>query len=499
MNLLKCCWRKRWLRRLAWALVVFVALCFLFCAWVNWSGARQWHATQVMLKAQGETLDFRATAKEPIPESENFCAIPLLKDLALVVDGDVNKGEPGEKRKRLNALKLPPKSKAGANPRQANPALGKPADLKQWAEWLRKEGFSGMPADSGDAARDVLAALAKHDALINELAASISRTGAQWTPEWKTRELPPLLPMIALPHYTVVQGLSGTLGLRASAALRTGDTAKAHESALILARISLASVNDPFLIGLLVGISGAARLHGTVWELCMEHAGTAEDFAKLETALVALDFRRATLSAFRSEMAAMVNTVRVFKTGRAIHWYPSGFFDAGAARVAELEFRHVIKPLKEAGWHEAIASDAALDAEFSAMRQKFWTRPTHVIAELVLPVWSSALAKAAYSDALQNQAIIACALERHRIQNASYPDSLNAVRLVDGKPLPPDPMDGKPMRYRKTADGRYALWSIGIDGKDDGGKRTLDQKKPEDTDFHKAVYIGDWVWDFPAQ
>ena len=55
------------------------------------------------------------------------------------------------------------------------------------------------------------------------------------------------------------------------------------------------------------------------------------------------------------------------------------------------------------------------------------------------------------------------------------------------------------MRYRKTADGRYALWSVAFDGTDDGGKRTLDAKKPDETKFHNAAYLGDWVWDFPTQ
>ena len=93
MNLLKRCWQKRWIRRLTWTAVTLVTLYALLCAWVNWSGARQWRATQAMLKAEGETLDFRATMNEPVPEAENFCAIPLLKDLALVVDNHSNNGD----------------------------------------------------------------------------------------------------------------------------------------------------------------------------------------------------------------------------------------------------------------------------------------------------------------------------------------------------------------------------------------------------------------------
>ena len=104
MNFLKRCWQRRWIRGLAWTFVTLVTLYALLCTWVNWSGARQWQEVQAMFKAEGETLDFRTTLYEPVPEAENFCAIPLLKDIALAVDNDPNKGAPAEKRKRLEAL-----------------------------------------------------------------------------------------------------------------------------------------------------------------------------------------------------------------------------------------------------------------------------------------------------------------------------------------------------------------------------------------------------------
>ena len=135
MNFLKRCWQKRWLRRLTWTVVIFTVLIASLYAWVNWSGARQFRNVEAMLKAEGETLDFRETMNEPVPEAENFCAIPLLKDLALVVDNDASKGAPGEKRKHLETMKLPYKS--GAHPlRSANAAIGKHTDFKAWAEFL---------------------------------------------------------------------------------------------------------------------------------------------------------------------------------------------------------------------------------------------------------------------------------------------------------------------------------------------------------------------------
>jgi hypothetical protein len=523
MNFIKHCFQNRWLRGLTWTLVSVVTLYALVCAWMNWSGARQWSATQAMLKAEGETLDFRATMKDPIPEAENFCAIPLLKDVALAVDNDASKGAPAEKRKRLEALKLPQQGKDGIRPKLTNATFGNRTDLKAWADWLRKEGSLPMPPDSGDASRDVLNALSKHEAVMQELTAGLSRPKAQWTPEWKTRELPEMLFAVSLPHYSNMSGVNQTLALRAIASARAGEIAKAHETALIIAKLSQANLNDPFLIGLLVGASSTAMLHATTWELCDAQAGTGEDFTKLESALGALDFHRSALSAWRSEMAAGVNTLQFIKRKRdntlslfevvsndgkpsssmldnlSVHAIPSGFFDASSAVLADREFNYLLKPLRDGGWLEARKAGQTWEKELIEMRKNMAKNPAYLMTTLIAPAFKSVLTRAIYTQVLVNQSIIACALERYRLEKGSYPESLDAVKLADGKALPLDVMNDKPMHYRKTTNGKYALWSVGFDGKDDGGKRMLDEKHPENTRFSDEKYLGDWVWDFPAK
>lgn len=312
MNLLKNCWQRRWIRGLVWTSVSIGTGYGLLCAVVNWSGARQLNASLAMLKAEGETLDFLAIVPEPVPDAENFCAIPLLKDLALVVDSDEKRGAPGEKRKRLEALKLPEHSPSGkplARPQLSRVALGQPIDLNAWADWLREETSHKEAADSGDAAREVLAALAKHDPIVQELASALDRPHARWTPEWKTSALPKILFTIPAPHYMSAQAMIQILTLRAVAAARAGEVHQAHEAALIVARLNEASENDPFLIGALVQSSGAIRLCGTIWELCHTQSGTPEDFAKLEEALRRIDLSRSGLRAMRGEMAGSTNAI----------------------------------------------------------------------------------------------------------------------------------------------------------------------------------------------
>jgi len=512
MNILKLCWQNRWTRRFAWSAITLVTLYLLLCAWLNWSWGRQWTETAQMLEAEGETLDFRTLVADPVPDAENFCAIPLLKDLSLVVDNDTTKGGPAARRERLKAIKLPHDQGGKQRSLALNVALGKAVDLKAWADFLREDGTLPMPADSGNAARDLLAGLSKYDPIVQELTAGLKRPHARWTPEWKTRELPELLFDLQAPHLILTRNLGETLALRSTAAVRAGEPNQAHEEVLVMTRIAHANMNE-FLVGLLVGALNTKMIASSTWELCDSQAGTAQDFARLESALTALDFHRAALHVFRMDMVGIVNAVQYIERNpnqveflgnfgdplsSAMRFFPRGFYDATASVVAESEFKHFIKPLRDHGWKEALKASVEYGNWEMEMENRIWSHPHYFMALNLIGSYTSVIRNSIYAQSLANQAVIACALERHRIENGSYPESLDPLKLTDGKPLPLDVMSDKPMGYRKTPDGKYALWSVGFDRKDDGGKRNLDQTQPERTKFSDENYYGDWVWDFPS-
>jgi hypothetical protein len=111
-----------------------------------------------------------------------------------------------------------------------------------------------------------------------------------------------------------------------------------------------------------------------------------------------------------------------------------------------------------------------------------------------------------------DQAVIACALERYYLDHQVYPAKLAA--LVPGylDHVPNDVIDGASMRYRLTVDGRYQLYSIGWNGKDDDGAIAW----PPDRKWRRTSTAslagqeqpfpglsadqGDWVWQYaPAE
>jgi len=510
MNLL----RRYWLRGCVWILVALIAIIGLLWAWVDWSGARSWRKTQATFAREGQPLDIRAVAPDPVADAENFCAIPLLKDLGLVVDGDSAKGEPGQKRARLNAASLPPAGKANALPALPSVAVGQRVDFEKWAAWFEK---NGSTAKSGDAARDVLAALSRHDAVFKDLAAGLGRPGAQWTPAWKTRELPRNLLATKLPHLTCAQQLSRSLALRCITAARLGDAHQAYESAHLIARISDACREEPHALGMLVAAAGTTQLTNAAWVLCDSHLGSVDDFSRLEMALSCMDFRRSALRGLSGDLVCALNDVQLMKESPELrvaalefngkhgpaarfaiaHLLPWGFFDANAAVLADRYFASLIKPLRDQGWPAALASSRDFETALEKVKTNISTHPTFMLTAVFAPALTRVVEKGIYAQTLVNQAVVACALERYRIEKGSYPDSLDLVKLVGGKPLPPDILAGKSMSYRKTANGKYVLWCVSFNGKDHGGKRVLDKAHPEETKVWKEGYAGDWVWDFP--
>ena len=90
-----------------------------------------------------------------------------------------------------------------------------------------------------------------------------------------------------------------------------------------------------------------------------------------------------------------------------------------------------------------------------------------------------------------DHAVIACALEQFYIDHHAYPARLDELVPVYLDQVPPDVIDGAPTRYRTTPEGRYVLYSIGWNGRDDGGQLAW-QKERAWRDNNQ----GDWVWQY---
>jgi hypothetical protein len=353
------------------------------------------------------------------------------------------------------------------------------------------------------------------------MAATLDRPHAQFLPAPKERAYPEMLFSLQVPHYSALQRVGTGLGLRAEAAVQSGDTAKAHEATRILARLSEATSQEPFLIGLMVSRSLATITTQETWSLCEGRAGTAEDFRKLQRDLEQLNFHDASLRSWQGELAAGVDAVQYLKRSRDSelinalrfmnedgrqhlssgesfipHLIPSGLFDMNAANMAHMELDYIIRPLRDHGWQAVMTLQPDMEYRMKHAKANWPTNLDKVFPVLVMPSAVNITSMCVHGQCLVNQAIIACALERHYAEHKAYPESLESLKQTDGKALPLDPANAEPMKYRRTDDGRYKLWSVGFDLVDDGGKEPDKDAKGDAAKPNRAEYKGDWVWEY---
>jgi hypothetical protein len=95
---------------------------------------------------------------------------------------------------------------------------------------------------------------------------------------------------------------------------------------------------------------------------------------------------------------------------------------------------------------------------------RFW-----ILSRMLLPALNKATKKDVEHAARIRIAQAALAVERFRLAHANgLPENLQDLVPVFCAAVPLDPFDGAPVRYKRLVAG-YVVYSIGADGKDDGG------------------------------
>lgn len=97
---------------------------------------------------------------------------------------------------------------------------------------------------------------------------------------------------------------------------------------------------------------------------------------------------------------------------------------------------------------------------------------------------------------LQHFMRVTAALERWHGAHGHYPESLVAL-VPSFLDVVPTDLDGAPLRYaRESRNDRYRLWSVALNGTDDGGRgRELRPNRPGERRW--SQHARDWVWQYP--
>ncbi|MDB6112467.1 MAG: hypothetical protein JWR69_4217 [Pedosphaera sp.] len=116
--------------------------------------------------------------------------------------------------------------------------------------------------------------------------------------------------------------------------------------------------------------------------------------------------------------------------------------------------------------------------------------PFTFLAARIGPNFLRASQRLAQNQTLANQAWVVCALERHHLAHGEYPETLDKLVPQFLEKVPADIIGGQLLKYRRTDNGQFVLYSIGWNEKDDGGTNRLSKNRP----FN--VEDPDWIWPY---
>jgi hypothetical protein len=125
---------------------------------------------------------------------------------------------------------------------------------------------------------------------------------------------------------------------------------------------------------------------------------------------------------------------------------------------------------------------AEFQHEYDKLQHYHFWHVYQLLAMIAVPNWTKAVQTFAFQQIKADEAQIVCALERYRLAHGNYPETLSALTPQFINELPHDIIGGQPLKYHRTSDGQFQLYSIGWNETDDDGK------------FSSSYEQGDWVW-----
>jgi hypothetical protein len=120
--------------------------------------------------------------------------------------------------------------------------------------------------------------------------------------------------------------------------------------------------------------------------------------------------------------------------------------------------------------------------------------PYNWLTRLLVPELANFSARSARAQSFADMAHIAIALERYHLAHGNFPDTLDPLTPQFIEKVPHDVIGGQPLKYHRTENDRFVLYSVGWNERDDGGPVVL-SKDGKTVNWKE----GDWVWQLPPK
>ena len=465
-------WRPDWprLRRRALQFAAGVLVLGLigvgFYAWQNAHARRAWAVFQQELKQQGVSLDVTPYLPTPVPDAENFARSPAFLTLRNQMRTNSNVRPLLDQLRDAQLL-----NNLYSTPLGTDWTHYRPLPLTNFVRWMNPKARLGNATNSAAVAGAILQALEPHAGWLQSVSEAARRPALQFTTDRVAAQL-----ITANNEETsLLERLHMLLQIRASAALSAGDPAAAAEdlrTGLRLANLArqLPDARASVRVQILV-----ARCLQPLWEGLAARRWNADQLASLQHDLAGFNLLADHTNAVRRVTLFYIETWRNqpdasqwmqgTTVGPRITRGPRPGFEPAAwqyyncmqlhtAAAHALASVDVVRGhvTENVNWSDT--SGLPLDADtIYFLQQGAW--------------WGARSAMVSFAQTSLNQAVVACALERHRLAHGKFPESLEELvpALLDR--LPPDTQRGRPLLYQLVSPDQFILRGVGQDGADD--------------------------------
>jgi hypothetical protein len=353
--------------------------------------------------------------------------------------------------------------------------------------------------------------------------------------------------MVPLGHLMHSKIAAQRLAAAALSDLHRGDTEAATKNVRAILAMVKGSSHERLVISQLVRYAIAAIAVTATWEMLQSSTVTDAQLAALQRDWEELDFITALENSLAMERAMggdMVGRMRrssttlqqastglaaLLGTGAAASGGSSNLMDQ-AEDLAKSSWDKTRWKFKELTWRVAWSypdhlrmlkgEQALLDCARFARTNGYYAEAIHirdarlselgisnidhgdsdevdmrtVLSQSVLSL-NSTIQRAMSIEVERKLCVTAIALKRYQLRHGNYPDDLAALVPEILTSVPRDPVDGKPLRYRRDGEKQFVLYSVGEDEKDDGG----DPRPANEKSQMRAIRYGrDSVWPQPA-
>jgi len=438
---------------------------------LNWRGRREWARVKAELAAKGESVDYDSFLKPPVPDVENVMAHPYIKKH--FVEGTpiapfLYPNTPSE----LTALQKLPRQ----------------TEQRSSVETQKLDPSS---------LQGILDGYSRYRSEFASLEEALQRPQSRLNRDPREFVWPRLMPNA---NFKSFPRAAETYERLCKIHLLLGHADIAMKDLRMLRQLTEATpcTEPPTVVSSMWKVGLAKIYANTLEETLAAELWPNPYLAEVQMLCQGVDLLSNFTRSMRGERAVGLRGVQSLDKGlsdpNGALWLimaaiPNGWIDLEFANYARL-FQFLLEGVD--------VTRQRLDANAIDAGDKFIRKSTDnglglhgELAYVALPI-SRRHQTTAINQTLLNQASMACGLERYRAANGAYPETLEVLVPQFASKFPHDLFDGQPLRYRRTDDGRYLLYSIGWNSKDDGGKMESPKEGQSKTQWSDDK--GDWVW-----